>query len=306
MDEHLKSSEIERPDPTIGTPDQDAMAFPGQQEGPDTCAIRCQETIIREFTGIDPGEEALVREAGERGWYAPGDGTALADVGNLLELHGIPVHRYAEANVLHLASELGQGHKVIIGVDADDLWRDHPLLEELQRITGLDAANHAVLAIGLDTTDPDDVRVILSDPGTGEASASYPMVQFLDAWRDSDFFMVATDQTAPAWLPEMANFDYGLGHIAFLGGIDFDTVAGMADQPDAWDDWFGGETSAESDLSPVAPIDALDPYVPPAPPDLSPGGEHVDVISFGGYYNADESYHYTSDDSNDEPDDGDA
>lgn len=316
MDDHLRSSEIEKPDPTIGTPEQDGMYFPGQQEGPDTCAIRCQETIIKLFTGVDPGEEALVREAEEHGWYTPGGGTEIPDVGNLLELHGIPVNRYEDATVFHMASELGQGHKVIIGVDAEDLWRENPILEEIQRFFGLDGANHAVLVTGIDTSDLNDVRVILSDPGTGEAAASYPMVQFLDAWKDSDFFMVATEETAPAWLPEMANFDYGLGHIAFLGGLDFDRVTELLDQPEAWDSWFAPATESGTETWMGGQVNALDPYFPPGGPDLSTPDGHGpsnapghgaspdghDGISFGGYYNADDSYHYTSNDSDYEQD----
>ncbi|MEN6341167.1 MAG: hypothetical protein ABFC89_01270 [Methanospirillum sp.] len=315
MNDHLDSSEIRRPDPTIGTPEQDGNDFPGQQGYPDTCAIRCQEAIIKQFTGTDPGEAALVLEADSHGWYTPGGGTPITDIGNLLELHGIPVNRYVEADVFHLASELGQGHKVIIGVDADDLWRENPIMERIQQLVGVDGANHAVLVTGIDTTDPSDVQVILSDPGSGEAAASYPMVQFLDAWKDSDFFMVATEQTAPAWLPEMANFDYGLGHIPFLGGLDFDRVTELVDQSESWDSWFA-PSPGDTDGWTGGPIDALAPPLLPRPPDLfapdghdpsrapdhDTGPDDPGGVSFGGYYNADDSYHYTSNDSDYESD----
>src|SRR3712207_7822622 len=41
-------------------------------------------------------------------------------------------------------------------------------------------------------------QVIISDPGTGEAAATYPLGQFLDAWRESEFRMIATEEPAPS------------------------------------------------------------------------------------------------------------
>src|SRR5712691_7276428 len=98
------SAEIQQPDPIIGTPARDSALFPGPQQAPDTCAIRCQEFILEQFTGVHVDEQTLVHEAMQHGWYTPGAGTVLPDVGKLLELHGIAVHRYTHANVFHLAN----------------------------------------------------------------------------------------------------------------------------------------------------------------------------------------------------------
>lgn len=213
-----------RPDPIIGTPVDDGGHFPGQQSYTDTCAIRCQEYIIRQYLGSDAPEKFFVDEARAHGWYHDGEGTRPADVGNLLELHGIPVHRYIHANPWLLAAELGQGHKVIIGVDSDELWRQSPVLTEIRHLFGLGTADHAVVVSGIDTSNPVDVQVIISDPATGEATARYPMEQFLHAWKDSEFFMVATQQPPPAelHLPEMNHFDYGVGHIDHVGQLSWD------------------------------------------------------------------------------------
>lgn len=234
-DEHLASERVEanemadphhftRPDPVLGTPQSDGDYFPGQQSYSDTCAIRCQEFIIRQYTGIDAPEKLFVDEARAHGWYEDGHGTKPQDVGKLLELHGIAVNRYVHANQWHLASELMQGHKVIIGVDSDDLWRQNPILTDLRHLFGLGVADHAVVVSGIDTTDPDHVQVIVSDPGTGEAAAHYPLEQFVSAWRDSDFFMVATQEPPPPHLdlPEMSHFDYDAGHIDHAGDLSWD------------------------------------------------------------------------------------
>src|SRR5262249_17417820 len=158
---------LQHPDPVIGTPDQDSGLFPGQQSYADTCAIRSQEFLIEQFTGVDLPEDVYVQESRDHGWYTPGDGTKFQDVGNLLELHGIPVNRYEHANIFHLSHELAQGHKVIIGVDSEDLWHQHPILDHLKDMIGMQHhADHAVVISGIDTSNPADVRVIVSDPGT--------------------------------------------------------------------------------------------------------------------------------------------
>ncbi len=224
-----------QPDPVIGTPEVDVSVWDGQQSYSDTCAVRAQEYILEQFTGQEIDEDALVKEAVENGWLVQG-GTAPQDVGNLLEMHGIPVNRYQDANVFHLANELAQGHKVIIGVDKDELWEMNAQLENIEEAAGTDpGADHAVVVSGIDTSDPNNVSVLVSDPGTGEASASYPLAQFLDAWQDSGFSMVATQQPAPAWLPEMANFDYEQGHIDEVVGVPYDDFVAYEDQPDALD-----------------------------------------------------------------------
>jgi len=229
---------FKRPDPTLGTPIEDGGAFPGQQSYPDTCAIRCQEFIIEQFTGHEVNEDGLIQEAIAHGWYTPGGGTATEDVGNLLELHGILVNRYQEANIFHLAKELSQGHKVIIGVDSGELWSQHPVLEQIEDALGIEGADHAVVVSGIDTTDPHEIRIIVSDPGSGEPVATYPMAQFLDAWQDSHFTMVSTCEAAPSYLPEMLNFAYLEGHIPQIAGMPYEEFMSYANVPETWADKF--------------------------------------------------------------------
>lgn len=221
-------------DKVYGTPEADAMFFPGQQSYDDTCAIRCQEFIIELYTGQDLPEDLLIQQAAENGWYAPGNGTYPEHTGNLLDLYGIETTRYPQATIYELADELAQGHKVIIGVDSGELWNGMTGGEWLNDLLGLDGADHAVVVSGIDTSDPNNVQVIISDPGTGEAVAYYPMDQFLDAWADSNFFMVATNEPAPVHLPEMQHFDYFSGHLPDVAGLPYDQFITYAPQPDAF------------------------------------------------------------------------
>jgi len=222
--------------PIIGDPRTDVSCFPGQQSYPDTCAIRCQEFILERFTGVDLGEVTLVREACDHGWYTPGGGTSPSDVGNLLELYGIPVTRYEHSNIWQLTAELAQGHKVILGVDSGEMWHQNSVLERIEDRLGISGADHAVVVSGIDTTDPDNPVVIVSDPGTGDAAATYPLVEFLNAWEDSGFFMVATQDPAPPALnPEMINFDYVAGHIPEVAGVNYEDFAQLEHQSELWE-----------------------------------------------------------------------
>jgi hypothetical protein len=264
----LGVSEV-RPNPTFGTPDEDRAFWEGKQQLPDDCAIKCQQFILEQFTGHPVSEGTLVREAMENGWYAPGHGTRTTDVGNLLELHDVDVTRYEHADQFHLAMELAQGHKVIVGVESDSLWHQNPFLEALRELAGVQgAADHAVVVSGIDTRDPQHVLVQVSDPGTGEALATYPMEQFLEAWHGSDFFMVATQAPAPAHLPEMAHFDYSVGHIAEVAGVPYDEFLGYANHPREYEDAVHQSALTHNDA------DGQHPLHDPALPDHY--GEHLE------------------------------
>ena len=105
-----------------GTTLEDAMTAPGPQERRDSCALRAQQHVLKMF-GIDISEANLRKDAIAHGEYATKDhsGTLIPDVGNLLERKGIDVHRYQGATLAHLISELAQGHKIIVGIDANEV-----------------------------------------------------------------------------------------------------------------------------------------------------------------------------------------
>ncbi len=185
----------------------------------DTCAIRSQEIVLRSF-GIDVSQSDLINEATSHGWYTKGQGTNLEDVGNLLDLHNIPNHRVENANVFNLVDELGQGHKVIVGVDVDELYGNSFWQSVKEFLIGK-TPNHAMIVSGIDTSDPNNTMVVLTDPGTGKTLFECPYERFLSAWNDSECFMVATDDPAPLEFNSdtMINFDYDKGHVSFFGKI---------------------------------------------------------------------------------------
>lgn len=184
----------------------------------DTCAIKSQQIILHDF-GLNLSEEQLRNEAMMYGWYD--GGTSPADVGKLLELHGIGVSQYDNANIFNLVNELSLGHKVIVGVDSGELWQDNILdkfFEDSQ-------ADHALIVSGVDTSDPNNIKVILTDPGTGDLLKEYPMEQFVDAWQDSNCYMVATNNAVPdIFNPfnNMPGFQMPINNIPMIGQMPYD------------------------------------------------------------------------------------
>ena len=226
MDNHYFNADMHT-DSIIGdvTPFPDVMSHDIIQHQSDTCAIKSQQIILHSF-GLDISEELLTIEATSKGYYIPGHGSNARDVGSLLEDHGVGTHSKTNATIYDLMFELAQGHKIIVGVDADELWRPsfyNDLFGE--------QANHALVVTGIDTSNPFDMRVIITDPGTGDVARSYPVEQFLDAWHDSACFMVATNEAPALSYPngiynqEMVNFDYSIGHIPTIGNIPYDVFA---------------------------------------------------------------------------------
>lgn len=157
-----------------------------------TCAVQAQRGIIEAFTGRHVSEAELVYHATANGWLTD-QGTHPEDVGKLLELYGVPCHCRLGATIEELIGELALGRKVIVGVDADELWTNSPLNDFFDQ-----AADHAIWVTGIDLRDPAHPKVIINDSGdpTG-AGKAYDLSLFIDAWEDSGFHYVATDSAPP-------------------------------------------------------------------------------------------------------------
>lgn len=168
---------------------------------PDTCAIRSQEIVLRDY-GIEVPQEALIQISAEQGWYTPGEGMAPMHVGKLLDLAGVDCHQSENNTVFDLMRELSQGHRVIVGVDSGELWADNffdKVSEMCEDYINGERPDHALIVAGIkvDSMNPEDVKVILTDPGQGTVRVEYSFEQFYDAWKDSNCFMVTTDEPAP-------------------------------------------------------------------------------------------------------------
>lgn len=180
-----------------------------------TCAIRSQEIIMRDY-GVAIPQEELIAFAQNNGWYDPdpeNGGTPRAATGNLLDAVGIETKRYDDASIFDIISELRAGHRVIVSVDANELWvKNEPKLykrifgelsnrlnDKLDNINGVQGANHALIVAGVNVNpvNPSDMRVVLIDSGSGDVCIEYSFKDFKKAWDDSHCHMVTTTEPAP-------------------------------------------------------------------------------------------------------------
>lgn len=165
-------------------------------QGPQpTCAVRSEEIVLRDF-GIQIPQDELRDYAQTMGWY--NEGTKTPYIGNLLEACGVHVHKMWGARIANLIDELSQGHRVIVSVDSDELWSKYGS-DEWKGFQAIDGSDHALIVAGInvDKFDPHKLSVVLTDPGNGKVYVEYNINHFYQAWQDSRFFMMATDEAAP-------------------------------------------------------------------------------------------------------------
>lgn len=191
----------------LGVPNAQAD-FWDMQEFADNCEPTSESFIIRQFgfDGISTNDFAYISQA--NGWYMPGGGTSPEHMGDLMDIFGIENHTNPNASIEDLATEIMQGHGVIVGVRSDQLWDQGPLQELWNwaaKVFGFDnpvdsPADHALCVTGFDLSDPNHPMVIVNDPGHPQgAGQAYPLDRFMDAWENSNFHMTATDNPLPAF-----------------------------------------------------------------------------------------------------------
>lgn len=223
-----------QPDMTIGTPD---IYDWDMQIMPDNCAVEAERAILNLFTSNPLSQHDAMFISSNNGWYMPGSGTSIDDVGNLLELYGIPTHTMQSASIMDLATELSLGHGIIVGVDSLELWDSGPLADIRQHLSstlGVDfgdsGANHAVLVTGIDISNPANPMVILNDSGVPNGQGvAYPMEKFLQAWQDSGFYYTATDIALPTnqILGNLTQMDDILNSMSLFAGSFVGTFVGL-------------------------------------------------------------------------------
>ena len=210
-----------------------------------TCAIRSQQIVLRDY-GVMLSQEDMMEYAAANGWYNPDPetgGTPMNAVGNFLDGCGVNCTRVENANIFDIISELRDGHRVIVGLDADELWANSETsfwkrnllkcINKLNDAFGGEGANHALVVAGVDVNpnDPSDIHVTLIDSGTGEVCASYPYAQFKDAWDDAHCFMVSTNEPAP--------YQYNHEtHMMEPSGFATSFIPSMNEMPDGLDNGF--------------------------------------------------------------------
>lgn len=233
---------------THGQPNLDIEFDPETyQYYPDTCAFQSQAIILREY-GFDVKQEDLMQIAKEQGWYVEGYGTPEDKVGKLLEYYGLDTSITEGNNIFNLANELAQGHRVLVTVDSGELWSPG-LGEKLEDLLIGEQADHALLVVGVDTSNPSDVKVIVTDPGNGNTQYAYSEKEFMDAWKDSNCFMASTNESPEEYI---AHTEYP--PMSTFADIPYDSIARLSDSgisiadADCYHDFFDEFMSNPEDL----------------------------------------------------------
>ena len=230
-----------------------------------TCAIRSQEIILRDYGIIIP-KDVLVEYATEHGWFDPdpmNGGTPKEYIGNLMDECGIQTVRTENATIFDIVAELKAGHRVIVSLDAEELWvKNEPNIfkklfgeavnkvnDTIQNIKGIEGANHALVVAGVNVNPRDlsDVKVVLIDSGDGNVCIEYSLKDFQNAWSDGHFQMVST--TIPA--PYQYNYHT---HEMEPSGFNTEFIPSMIEMPDGLENHFVLTDSYYSEYRDFQPI----------------------------------------------------
>lgn len=116
---------------------------------------------------------------------------------------GIEHHMNKATDFTTLIQELEAGNKVLVPVDANELWNNVVLTQANEDIDadlpGVNTReNHVVWITGIDVSDPDDPKIIINDSaGQSGRSASYDLFEFFSAWEDAEYVYTATGSETP-------------------------------------------------------------------------------------------------------------
>ena len=187
VDNGIMIDELENFDPAtadmdkvVGNPAA-AMEIWECQGNTGRCSLYAQMFAIEELTGQDIDIEEFADIAEANGWFSEDGGTPANYCNKMAEYYGLETEVTYENSLSDIAEALNNGEKVLIGIDADEIWHG-----ENDDIYAPDGSNHAVEVIGIDYSDPENPMIILNDSGHEDGCGSMvPYQTFMDAWDDS-------------------------------------------------------------------------------------------------------------------------
>ena len=146
------------------------------------CDIECEEFVLHQF-GIEVTHKSLLDTAYKNCWLKD-KGMPLYNIGRLLEKNNLPVSRRYNSTIEEVVRLLSAGNQLIAVVDDTILCNtlscdgQHP--------------NHAV-AISSISVETDEI--ILFNPNTDEELTKYSISSFMEAWRQSNNYLVVVNTT---------------------------------------------------------------------------------------------------------------
>ena len=167
----------------VGDPVEDAQFWQEQTSGT-SCAVVAQMGVYESMTGVNLPEDAVCQIAEVNGWYDPYSGTQPDALGKVLNAFGVSTEASYDATLVDIADALERGEKVIVALDANEIWE--PLREPLDG-TPVEQPDggHAVWVTGIETHADGNVTIILNDSGIPDGRMkAVDAMDFLNAWQD--------------------------------------------------------------------------------------------------------------------------
>ena len=160
--------------------------------GENICAVLC-EIFILHRRQLPYDEEWLLNIARRKDWLKP-EGTPLYCLGNLLAYSGMFVSRKYVSTLDDIERAIEKDNDVVVGVDREKLYAEEVDLEDL--------TNHAVVV----THVTDDI-VTIFDPYEAPYIVNIPLPNFLNAWKESQYYMIQVLQSVDEYVPHPIDVD---------------------------------------------------------------------------------------------------
>ena len=156
------------------------------------CAVRCEMYILHR-RGIPYDEEWLLNTARRKDWLKP-EGTPLYCLGYLLAYSGLLVNRKYDSSIDDILHALAMDNDVVVGVDREKLYAEAIDMEDL--------TNHAVVV-----THVEKDFITVFDPYEEPYISRIPLSDFLNAWKESQYYMIQVLQSVAEYEPHPIDVD---------------------------------------------------------------------------------------------------
>ena len=183
--------------------------------GENICAVLCEIYILHRRQ-LPYDENWLLNTARRKDWLRP-EGTPLYCVGNLLAYSGMFVSRKYNSTLEDIQRAIDIDNDVVVGVDREKLYAEEIDLEDL--------TNHAVVV-----THIGEGIVTIFDPYEEPYIVNVPTPDFLNAWKESQNYMIQVLQSVEEYEPHPIDVD----HIPLDGDLEELEEAIAENAHDVW------------------------------------------------------------------------
>lgn len=165
------------------------------------CGIRCENYVMNKL-GCNTTEAELLALADKNGWMKE-DGMPLHAIGRLAAEQKLWVTRRYDCSLDDLDQTLQQGITPIVVVDGGELTGDlvAEAIEDAE--VGL-RPDHAVVVCNYDA---EKQEITIFNPSNPDRLETYPAIQFIWAWEDSQYYMVTVSQGQEGYIAHPINVD---------------------------------------------------------------------------------------------------